>query len=94
MTTTAVSHPPGWDEEHVVVPGKLQVLIPPGEFKQRHFFRNRGYVSWHYKRVVQLGADAIGYPAHYIKTRDLKGLRTWARLYTDGMRGRGFGGPR
>ena len=94
VTTTAVSHPPGWDEEHVVVPGKLQVLIPPGEFKQRHFFRNRGYVSWHYKRVVQLGADAIGYPAHYIKTRDLKGLRTWARLYTDGMRGRGFGGPR
>lgn len=94
VTTTAVSHPPGWDEEHVVVPGRLQVLIPPGEFKQRHFFRNRGYVSWHYKRVVQLGADAIGYPAHYLRNRDLKGLRTWAKLYTDGMRGRGFGGPR
>ncbi|WHF22899.1 hypothetical protein QJS66_00185 [Kocuria rhizophila] len=39
------------------------------------------------------GRSAIGYPAHYIKTRDLKGLRTWARLYTDGMRGR-VGGPR
>ncbi|MDO4918585.1 glycosyl transferase [Kocuria sp.] len=94
VTTTAVSHPPGWEEEHVVVPGRLQVLIPPGEFKQRHFFRNRGYVSWRYKRVVQLGADAIGYPAHYLKQRDLPGLRRWLRLYTDGMRGRGFGGPR
>ena len=94
VTTTAVSHPPGWEEEHVVIPGKLQVLIPPGDFKQRHFFRNRGYVSWHYKRVVQLGADAIGYPAHYLRNRDLAGLRRWARLYTDGMRGRGFGGPR
>ncbi|WNB89414.1 glycosyltransferase [Glutamicibacter protophormiae] len=94
VTTTAVSHPPGWDEEHVVIPGRLQVLIPPGEFKQRHFFRNRGYVSWRYKRVVQLGADVIGYPAHYLKNRDLTGLLTWARLYGNGIRGRGFGGPR
>ena len=94
VTTTAVSHPPGWDEEHVVIPGKLQVLIPPGEFKQRHFFRNRGYVSWRYKRVVQLVADAIGYPAHYARHRDLPGLVRWARLYGNGMRGRGFGGPR
>ena len=94
VTTTAVSHPPGWEEEHVVIPGKLQVLIPPGEFKQKHFFRNRGYVSWRYKRVVQLGADVIGYPVHYLKNRDLKGLRTWARLYGNGIRGRGFGGPR
>lgn len=94
VTTTAVAHPPGWDEEHVVIPGKLQVLIPPGQFKQQHFFRNRGYVSWHYKRVVQLAADAIGYPAYYLQRGDLKGLRTWATRYVNGMRGRGFGGPR
>ena len=94
VTTTAVAHPPGWDEEQMVIPGKLQVLIPPGQFKQQHFFRNRGYVSWRYKRVVQLAADAIGYPAYYLQRGDLKGLRTWAGRYVNGMRGRGFGGPR
>lgn len=94
VTTTAVAHPPGWDEEQVVIPGRLQVLIPPGRFKQEHFFRNRGYVSWRYKRIVQLGADAIGYPLYFLRRRDLHGLRAWARQYVNGMRGRGFGGPR
>lgn len=94
VTATAVTHPPGWEEENVVIPGRLQVLVPPGSFKQQHFFRNRGYVSWRYKRVVQLGADAIGYPLYYLRRRDVAGLRAWARQYVGGMRGRGFGGPR
>jgi rhamnopyranosyl-N-acetylglucosaminyl-diphospho-decaprenol beta-1,3/1,4-galactofuranosyltransferase len=93
-TRTAVAHPPGWGEEQVVIPGRLQVLVPETEFKRAHFFRNRGYISWRHRRVVQLGADLLGYPLHYLRRRDPRGLALWASRYVGGMRGRGFGGPR
>ncbi|MEX5298809.1 glycosyltransferase [Kocuria sp. CPCC 205292] len=93
-TRTAVAHPPGWDEEHVVVPGRLKVVVPTTAFKRAHFFRNRGWTTWRYKRVVQLGADLVGYPLYYLRRRDAAGLASWASRYVGGMRGRGFGGPR
>ncbi|HST71817.1 MULTISPECIES: glycosyltransferase family protein [Kocuria] len=93
-TRTAVAHPPAWGEEQVVVPGRLQVVVPETEFKRAHFFRNRGWTTWHYRRVVQLGADLVGYPLYYLGRRDPRGLASWAGRYVGGMRGRGFGGPR
>ncbi|MFI7483238.1 glycosyl transferase [Kocuria sp. M1R5S2] len=93
-TRAAVAHPPGWGEEHEVIPGRLKVVVPETEFKRAHFFRNRGWTTWHYKRVVQLGADLVGYPLYYLRRRDPRGLAQWAGRYVGGMRGRGFGGPR
>ena len=93
-TRAAVAHPPGWDEEHVVIPGKLKVVVPGTAFKRAHFFRNRGWTTWRYKRVVQLGADLVGYPLYYLRRGDVRGLASWADRYVGGMRGRGFGGPR
>lgn len=93
-TRTAVAHPPGWDEEHEVLPGRLKVVVPGTAFKRAHFFRNRGWTTWHYRRVVQLGADLVGYPLHYLRRGDLRGLAETAARYAEGMRGRGFGGPR
>lgn len=93
-TRAAVAHPPGWGEEHVVVPGRLKVVVPETAFKRAHFFRNRGWITWRYKRVVQLGADLVGYPLYYLRRGDVRGLAAWAGRYVGGMRGRGFGGPR
>lgn len=93
-TRAAVAHPPGWAEEHVVVPGRLKVVVPETAFKRAHFFRNRGWTTWRYRRVTQLGADLVGYPLHYLRRGDLPGLRAWAGRYVGGMRGHGFGGPR
>lgn len=93
-TRAAVAHPPGWGEEHVVVPGRLKVVVPETAFKRAHFFRNRGWTTWRYKRVVQLGADLVGYPLYYLRRGDVRGLASWAERYAGGMRGRGFGGPR
>lgn len=93
-TRAAVAHPPGWGEEHTVVPGRLKVVVPETAFKRAHFFRNRGWITWRYKRVVQLGADLVGYPLYYLRRGDVRGLTAWAGRYLGGMRGRGFGGPR
>ncbi|OLT10642.1 glycosyl transferase [Kocuria sp. CNJ-770] len=93
-TRAAVAHPPGWAEEHVVIPGRLKVVVPETAFKRAHFFRNRGWTTWRYKRPVQLAADLVGYPLYYLRRRDVRGLVSWAGRYVGGMRGRGFGGPR
>ncbi|GAA1760448.1 glycosyltransferase [Kocuria aegyptia] len=93
-TRAAVAHPPGWAEEHVVIPGKLKVVVPETAFKRAHFFRNRGWTTWRYKRVVQLAADLVGYPLYYLRRGDVGGLTSWAGRYVGGMRGQGFGGPR
>lgn len=93
-TRAAVAHPPGWAEEHVVIPGRLKVVVPGTAFKRAHFFRNRGWTTWRYKRVVQLGADLVGYPLYYLRRGDVRGLASWAGRYVGGMRGQGFGGPR
>ncbi len=93
-TRAAVAHPPGWAEEHVVIPGLLKVVVPGTAFKREHFFRNRGWTTWRYKRVVQLGADLVGYPLYFLRRGDVRGLASWAGRYVGGMRGQGFGGPR
>ncbi len=94
VTTTALSHPPGWSEVQRVWGDRLHVLVPETAFKRFYFFRNRGYLARRYLRPRSLVADLVGYPAYFLRTGDLAGFAAWARAYWAGIRGGSFGPPR
>ncbi|GAA1914615.1 glycosyltransferase family 2 protein [Arthrobacter gandavensis] len=93
LTTVALSHPAAWSEVREILGGRLHVLVPDTEFKRFFFYRNRGHLTRKYKRVRSLAADAVGYPVHFARTRDLRGFRSWLRAYAGGFRGSMFGPP-
>lgn len=92
-TGTALSHPPGWGEVRPVLGDRLHVLVPETAFKRYFYFRNRGYLTRRYRRPKSFVADMIGYPLHFLRTRDLPGLRSWFASYYAGLRGPTFGPP-
>ena len=55
--------------------GFITPVIPEGDFKRYCYFRNRGYLTRKYRNVRWFGADIVGFPFYFLKTRDLKGLR-------------------
>jgi rhamnopyranosyl-N-acetylglucosaminyl-diphospho-decaprenol beta-1,3/1,4-galactofuranosyltransferase len=89
----AVLHPSGAGEEHELLGGRVSVIVPDTPFKQYFAFRNRGYLARTYPRAATLAADAIGYPLHFLRRGDLRGLSRWARLYASGVRAKSFGPP-
>ncbi len=93
VTTVALSHPPGWAEVQHVLGDRLHVLVPETDFKRFYYFRNRGHLTRKYGRIRSLVADAVGYPAYYLRRGDIRGLISWARTYGAGMGGRKFGPP-
>ncbi len=93
LTSVALSHPAAWSEVQEILGGRLHVLVPDTEFKRFYFYRNRGHLTWKYKRLRSLAADAAGYPIHFARTRDLRGFRNWLRAYAGGFRGNMFGPP-
>ena len=92
VTSVALTHPAAWGEVQQVAGERLHVLVPENAFKQFYFYRNRGHLTWKYKRLRSFAADAVGYPVHFAKTRDPRGFVSWLRAYASGMRGR-FGPP-
>ena len=92
VTSVALTHPAAWGEVQQVAGERLHVLVPENAFKQFYFYRNRGHLTWKYKRLRSFAADAVGYPVHFAKTRDPRGFASWLRAYASGMRGR-FGPP-
>ncbi|WP_104101249.1 glycosyltransferase [Arthrobacter sp. 08Y14] len=93
VTSVALTHPAAWAEVQQVAGERLHVLVPENAFKQFYFYRNRGHLTWKYKRLRSFAADAVGYPVHFAKTRDPRGFAAWLRAYAAGMRGRRFGPP-
>ncbi|MGK3710888.1 glycosyltransferase [Arthrobacter sp. IK3] len=93
LTSVALSHPAAWSEVQEILGGRLHVLVPDTEFKRFFFYRNRGHLTRRYRRVRSLAADAVGYPIHFARTRDLRGFRSWLRAYAGGFRGKTFGPP-
>ncbi len=93
LTTVALSHPPGWCEVQEVLGDRLHVLVPETPFKRFYFYRNRGHLARKHRRVRSFVADVVGYPLHFLKKRDLKGLASWAKTYSAGFRGATFGPP-
>ncbi|HEY8294457.1 MAG TPA: glycosyltransferase [Micrococcaceae bacterium] len=94
VTTVALSHPAGWAEVHLLLGDRLHVLVPETALKRYYYFRNRGVITRRHRRPKSLVADVVGYPLHFARTRDLKGLRLWATSYLAGLRNRGFGSPK
>ena len=93
VTSVALTHPAAWAEVQEVLGGdRLHVLVPENAVQAFYFYRNRGHLTWKYKRLRSFAADAVGYPVHFIKTRDPRGFAAWLRAYASGMRGR-FGPP-
>ncbi|GAA1347584.1 glycosyltransferase [Falsarthrobacter nasiphocae] len=93
VSTTALRHPTGWSEVRPVLGERWHVLVPDTAMKREAFFRNRGYLIRRHRRLKSFVADAVGYPVHFARTRDLAGLREWSRPFLDGLRGRGFSAP-
>lgn len=91
VTSVALSHPVGWGEVQEVLGDRLHVLVPETAFKRYYYYRNRGHLTRKHRRVRSLVADVVGYPLHFLKKGDLKGLALWARTYGSGLRGPKFG---
>ncbi|TDK27598.1 glycosyltransferase [Arthrobacter crusticola] len=93
VATTAVRHPASWAEMKPIFRGFITPVIPEGDFKRYCYFRNRGYLTRRYRNLRWFAADIIGFPYYFLSVRDGVGLVRWARAYSAGFRGRGFGAP-
>ncbi len=93
VTSTALQHPSAWSEVQHVVGNRWHVLVPDTDFKKGHFYRNRGYLIRRHLRPKSFVADAVGYPLHFARQRDLPGFRAWAKAFGEGLAGRGFRSP-
>jgi rhamnopyranosyl-N-acetylglucosaminyl-diphospho-decaprenol beta-1,3/1,4-galactofuranosyltransferase len=94
VTTAALRHPTGWSEVQHVIGDRWHVLVPDTDFKKEHFYRNRGYLIRRHKRPKSFIADAIGYPLHFARQRDLPGFRAWVSSFVSGLTDRGFHPPK
>lgn len=88
LTTVAFRHPSGGIETVPLLGGMLHAVAPPDNFKQFHFFRNRGYLLRRHKLVRQALNDLLRYPFYYLIHRrgDWRGLARWFQLTARGWR--------
>lgn len=91
VTTTAITHPHAFAETQHVYGARWHVIVPDSAFKRHYYYRNRGYLIRRYFRVRSLVADVGGYLGYFLQRRDLSGLAGWAKSFSAGLRGKGFG---
>jgi rhamnopyranosyl-N-acetylglucosaminyl-diphospho-decaprenol beta-1,3/1,4-galactofuranosyltransferase len=91
VTTTAITHPHAFSETQHVYGAGWHVIVPESAFKRYYYYRNRGYLIRRYFRVRSFVADVGGYLGYFLQRRDLPGLLSWARTFSTGLRGKGFG---
>lgn len=89
-TGAAFLHPGSAPEIHPILGGRFYAVVPDGEFKQFHQFRNRGYIFRRYGMWGWLLADVARYGCHFLGSRhgDWRGYARWARATAAGVRGR------
>lgn len=91
VTTTAITHPHAFTETKHVYGARWHVIVPDSAFKRHYYYRNRGYLIRRYFRVKSFVADVGGYLGYFLQRRDLPGLAAWAKSFSAGLRGKGFG---
>ncbi|MFD5278858.1 glycosyltransferase [Pseudarthrobacter sp. NPDC058362] len=91
VTTTAITHPHAFTETQHVYGARWHVIVPDSAFKRHYYYRNRGYLIRRYFRVKSFVADVGGYLGYFLQRRDLAGLAAWAKSFSAGLRGKGFG---
>jgi len=89
LTSVGFRHPSGQAETVPILGGRLHTVVPVGDFKQFHFFRNRGYLVRRHRLVRHALSDAMRYPWYYLVVRkgDWRGLMRWLGLSVRGFRG-------
>ena len=79
-------HPGMSRTEHKVLGGRLGTVEAMRADRAPHFFRNMGYIHANYEKASVIPRMIAKYTAHYLLTRDMKGLGVFLENYLAGLR--------